>query len=472
MGAAKVVVGSQLTARERRAIIGLVVVTMMFNGFTVTLMSVALPTVARTCHVTVAQANWIVLAFAIVAATVITMGARFLRRWGLKRLMVVACGCMAAGGLVGFLAANYISIMVARLLHAVAAGLLYPTASTVIMKVASADRRTFALSLKTAAGGIGFAASPFLSGLALTHFGLGAMFLPTAVMGAACLVGTVLWVRPIGEREASPRPIDLPSAGLAFIGLGCLMFGISEINHGLPVAAGLMAVGAAALGLFAWRQRGLAVPLLNLRPLASRPFLVGVLLVMFSSFAEHALRLTVPLYLEGAAGFTASAAGLFMLAPQLTYAGSALVTGKIVDKRGIWPVVPVGFAIIVGGLGALWALAAGTMVLALLAVVLVILAGVGTETAPNREVALASLDDDLLAAGSSLSSVCVQLASALSSALLVGFFTNEVAAQTRVGVAEAVAYESGFEATMLMALAIEAVMLVVAILYARKHRRR
>lgn len=462
----------KLTARQRRAIIGLIVVTMMFNGFTVTLMSVALPAVARTCRVSVAQANWIVLAFAIVAATVITMGARVLHRWGLKRLMLAACGCMAVGGLVGFLAEGYVGIMAARLLHAMAAGLLYPTASTVIMKVALADRRTFALSLKTAAGGIGFAASPFLSGLVLTHFGVGAMFLPTAVMGAGCLVGTLLCVHPIGEREASPRPIDLPSAGLAFIGLGCLMFGISEINHVLPMAAGLMTAGAVALGLFARRQQGLAVPLLNLRPLVNRTFLVGVLLVMFSSFAEHALRLTVPLYLEGAAGFTASAAGLFMLAPQLAYAGSALVTGKIVDKRGIWPVVPAGFAIIVIGLGMLWALAAGKVVVALLAVVLVILVGVGAETAPDRETALASLDDDMLAAGSSLSSVCVQLASALSSALLVGFFTNEVAAQTHAGVAEAAAYGSGFEATMLMALAIEAVMLVVAIVYARKHRRR
>lgn len=80
MGGAKAVATPQLTAGERRAIIGPIVITMMFNGFTVTLMSVALPAVARTCQVTVAQANWIVLAFAIVAATVITMGARFLHR--------------------------------------------------------------------------------------------------------------------------------------------------------------------------------------------------------------------------------------------------------------------------------------------------------------------------------------------------------------------------------------------------------
>lgn len=460
-----------LSPRDGRAVIGVIVAAMMFNGFMVTLMSVALPAVARAYGVTVAQANWVVLVFAIVAATVITMGARLLHRWGLKRLMVVACGCMAAGGIVGFLAVNYAGIMAARVLHACAAGLLYPTASTSIMKAAPSDRRTFSLSLKTAAGGIGFAASPFLSGLVLTHFGVNAMFLPTAVMGLGCLVASVVFVKPIGERDAALKPIDVPSALLAFVGLGCAMFGISEINHALAVALPLLAVGAAVLGLFAWRQRGLAVPLLNLRPLANRTFLVGVLLVMFSSFAEHALRLTVPLYLGGAAGFTASAAGLFMLLPQLAYAGSAMVAGKIVDRRGIWPLVPAGFAIIVAGLAALWGLAEGKVVAALLVVVFVILAGVGTETAPNREVALAALDAEALAAGSSISSVFVQLASALSSALLVGFFTNEVAAQTHAGASEAAAYVGGFQDVMLMALAIEAVMLVAAVLYARKHRR-
>lgn len=472
MEAAKGVGAAALSPRDRRAIIGVIVATMMFNGFVVTLMSVALPDVARAYRVSLAQANWIVLAFAIVAATVITMGARLLHRWGLRRLMTVACACMAAGGLVGFLAASYAGVMAARLLHAVSAGLLYPTASTSIMRAAPADRRTFALSLKTAAGGIGFAVSPFLSGLILTHFGVGAMFLPTAVMGMLCLVGTVLFVRPIGEREAAPRPIDVPSALLSFVGLGCAMFGISELHHTLAVALPLLAAGGVVLGLFAWRQRGLATPLLNLRPLSNGTFLAGVLLVMFSSFAEHALRLTVPLYLEGAAGFTAAAAGLFMLVPQLAYAGSAMVAGKIVDRRGIWPLVPAGFAVIVAGLAALWGLAVGKMAPALLAVVFVILAGVGTETAPNRETALASLDADALAAGSSISSVFVQLASALSSALLVGFFTNEVAAQTHAGMAEPAAYVAGFEATMLMALAIEAVMLVVAVVYARKHRAR
>ena len=480
-----------LSPRDGRAVIGVIVAAMMFNGFMVTLMSVALPAVARAYGVTVAQANWVVLVFAIVAATVITMGARLLHRWGLKRLMVVACGCMAAGGIVGFLAVNYAGIMAARVLHACAAGLLYPTASTSIMKAAPPDRRTFSLSLKTAAGGI--AASPFLSGLVLTHFGVNAMFLPTAVMGLGCLVASVVFVKPIGERDAALKPIDVPSALLAFVGLGCAMFGTPEINHALAVALPLLeiaagsgcgfalvhfagsgefkTVGAAVLGLFAWRQRGLAVPLLNLRPLANRTFLVGVLLVMFSSFAEHALRLTVPLYLEGAAGFTASAAGLFMLLPQLAYAGSAMVAGKIVDRRGIWPLVPAGFAIIVAGLAALWGLAEGKVVAALLVVVFVILAGVGTETAPNREVALAALDAEALAAGSSISSVFVQLASALSSALLVGFFTNEVAAQTHAGASEAAAYVGGFQDVMLMALAIEAVMLVAAVLYARKHRR-
>ncbi len=461
-----------VSPRDGRAIIAVIVITMMFNGFMVTLMSVALPTIARTYHVSVAQANWIVLAFAIVAATVITMGARFLQRWGLKRLMIVATGCMAAGGIVGTLATDYFGIMAARLLHAIAAGLLYPTASTSIMRAAPPERRTFSLSLKTAAGGIGFALSPFLSGLILTRFGVNAMFLPTAAMGLLCLIGSILFVKPIGEKLTTPQPIDVPSALLAFVGLGCAMFGISELNHQLVIALPLMVGGCAVLGLFAHRQSRLNVPLLDLRPLADKTFLVGVLLVMFSSFAEHALRLTMPLYLEGAVGLAASAAGLFMLAPQLAYAASAMVAGKIVDRHGIWPLVPIGFAIIVAGLAALWGLAEGRAIVALLAIVFVILAGVGTETAPNRETALAHLSPDQLAAGSSISSVFVQLASALSSALLVGYFTNDVAAHVHEGMVEANAYVSGFESTMAIALVIEAIMLLVAILYARRARKR
>ena len=457
-----------LSHRDAVAMVVVIIVTMFCNGFMVTIMSVALPAVAHAFHVTVAQANWIVLVYTIVAATMITMGARLLHRFGIRAVMVTATALMAAGGIVGVLAADFWAVMGARVLQALAAGLLYPTASTCIMRIAPTDRRAFWLSLNTAFGGIGFAISPFVSGVILTHGGLHLMFLPTAVAGVLCLAANALIMRPIGERDATPAPIDAASVGLAFVGLAAFMFGISELNHALPVALGLMAAGAIVLALFAARQHRLAAPLLNLRPLLTPAFTVGVLLLMFGSLAEHTVRLTVPLFLEGAAGFAASAAGAFMLIPQLAYAGVALVGGKLTDRYGIWPIVPAGFALIAGGLAVVLALSGMHPTIPLLVATFVILAGVGFEIAPNRATALAALPDDELAAGSSISSILVQLASSLSSALLVGYFSTEMAAGVREGLAEAAAYTMGFQHTLVIAIAIEAFMLVVAVVYTRR----
>ncbi len=453
-------------------VISVVVLTKFFVGFVVTLMSIALPGVAKDFHVSVAEANWIVLIYAIVAATIITTGARFLHKFGFKILMFTATGCMALGGVIGFFAANYMLLILARIFHAISAGLIYPTANTAIMKVASKKNRTFALSLSTAAGGFGFALSPFLSGLILTNFGVNAMFLPTAFMGILCFVASIFLVHPIGERESKSAKVDALSVVLAFFGLGFLMFGISEINHQILLAFMLIGVGVVLLLIFAHRQNHLAVPLLNLTPLTNKVFLVGILLLMFSSLAEHALRLVMPLYLEGAVSFTASEAGLFMLGPQLAYAISAMIAGKLNDRFGVWPLVPAGFAVIVVGLITIWALADASVntVMLLMVIVLVVLGGVGSEGAPTREVAYSSLEEKTLAAGSAISSVFVQIASALSSALMVGFFTNDVAAKVKTGISEKVAYASGFEATMLLTIGIEVVVFIVSIVFALKNK--
>ncbi|MCI2242355.1 MFS transporter [Adlercreutzia faecimuris] len=459
-----------LTRRQANAMTAVIIATMFCNGFMITLMSVALPGVAREFHVTVAQANWVILVFTIVGATLIAMGARLLHRWGIRVIMGLATGLMAAGGLVGLLAQDYGMVMAARVLQASAAGLLFPTASTCLIKIAPPGRRAFNLSLFTACGGVGFAISPFVSGLLLTRFGVNAVFAPTVVAGAACCVASLLVMRPIGERRPDAASVDLPSIPLIFAGMGALMFGISEINHQLPVALALIAAGVAVTGLFAWRQRRLAVPLLSLRPLADRAFVIGIMLLMFGSLAEHAVRLTLPLYLEGAAGFTASDAGLFMLLPQLAYSAVALLGGKLTDKHGIWPVVPIGFAVITAGFAVVLGASGPLLLVPLMIAVVFILGGVGVENSSNRAAALESLDAEHLAAGASIASVSIQLASSLSSALLVGTMSNEVAANVHAGMAEAAAYAGAFGHTVVIMIVIEAVMLAVSLAYAWRRR--
>lgn len=449
----------------------IVIIAVMFcNGFMITLMSVTLPEVSRTFHVPVSMANWIILAFTIIGATMIAMGARLLHRWGVKVIFCLATALMAVGGLVGSLAQDYWMLMAARVLQAGAAGLLFPSASTALLKIAPEGKRALWLSLFTAFGGIGFAVSPFVSGLLLTHFGVGAVFIPTAVAGALCCVASFFAIKPIGEKDPAGTSLDALSVVLIFAGLASLMFGISELNRNLLLSLGMMAAGCVILGLFAWRQQCIPVPLLSLAPLHNKAFLAGILLLMFGSLAEHAVRLTMPLYLEGAVGFDASQAGLFMLLPQLTYSGIAMVAGRVTDKHGIWPIVPLGFLVISTGFAVVFGLAELKLVIPLLIACVFILGGVGFENSPNRATALEALDAQHLAAGASIASVAIQLASSLSSSLLVGSFSNEMEALVHSGVAEGTAYVTGFQHTVLIMVVIEAAMLILAAFYTWRHR--
>ncbi len=461
---------ASLSPHDTRAMTIVIIAVMFCNGFMITLMSVTLPEVSRTFHVPVSMANWVILAFTIIGATMIAMGARLLHRWGVKVIFCLATALMAVGGLVGSLAQDYWMLMAARVLQAGAAGLLFPSASTALLKIAPEGKRALWLSLFTAFGGIGFAVSPFVSGLLLTHFGVGAVFIPTAVAGALCCVASFFAIKPIGEKDPAGTSLDALSVVLIFAGLASLMFGISELNRNLLLSLGMMAAGCVILGLFAWRQHCIPVPLLSLAPLHNKAFLAGILLLMFGSLAEHAVRLTMPLYLEGAVGFDASQAGLFMLLPQLAYSGIAMVAGRVTDKHGIWPIVPLGFLVIATGFAVVFGLAELKLVIPLLIACVFILGGVGFENSPNRATALEALDAQHLAAGASIASVAIQLASSLSSSLLVGSFSNEMEALVHSGVAEGTAYVTGFQHTVLIMVVIEAAMLILAAFYTWRHR--
>ncbi len=462
------VVASGLSRHDSIAMTWTIILTMFCNGFMITLMSVTLPDVSKQFHVSVAQANWIILAFTIVGATMIAMGARFLHRWGVKAIFCTATALMCVGGLVGFFAVDFWMVMAARILQACASGLLFPSASTALIKIVEPGKRAFNLSLFTAFGGVGFAISPFVAGLLIANFNVNAVFIPTAIVGILCCIASAITMKPIGEREADATHIDPFSVVLIFVGLACFMFGISEINHKLMTALILICVGALVLILFAIRQRNLKTPLLDLSPLANKSFMAGVMLLMFGSLAEHAVRLTAPLYLEGAVSFDASQAGLFMLLPQLAYSGVSLFAGKVTDKHGIWPIVPLGFLVISLGFIGFFVFAELRYVVPLLVIAIFILAGVGFVSSPNRATALEALNAEQLAAGASIASVAIQLASSLSSALLVGTLSNRADALIHAGTARDAAYVAGFQEAVIIMVIIEIAMLVFSAFYTHR----
>ena len=345
--------------KEARAQLPLLLACSFAASFAQSMMNIALPQVADEFGVTLSTANWLVTGYMVVAATSIALAAFLLRRLGLRTVFFIGCGALALGSGLALFAPNFWVLLAGRLVQAVCTGLFYSAVTSFIMANSDPARRGTHLALNSGTVAAGLAVSPVVSGLVLTGFGRHALFaLPLAL---AVLLLAVGFFR---LREVGPRGTGAVDPLSVVLGLGALVYGLGEVFRDPLPSLAVLAAGVAVLGLFAWRQLVLKDPLLNLRLLGNLGFAVGELLVMLGMMASFSLSILLPLYYEGALGFSAFLAGALLAGPVLANALSDVVGGRLLDRWGIWPLVPCGFALTALGL-AVVALAAGRPLLAL-----------------------------------------------------------------------------------------------------------
>ena len=81
------------------AMMALMLGSNLLASFNQSLMNIALDATATQFNISLSQANWLVLGFTIVAATVITMAASLLKRFGIRKVMMFGYATSLVGSL-------------------------------------------------------------------------------------------------------------------------------------------------------------------------------------------------------------------------------------------------------------------------------------------------------------------------------------------------------------------------------------
>ena len=438
-------------------------------SFGQSMMSIALPEVAERFSVTLSMANWLVAGYLVVAATTVTLAAFLLRRFGLRKVFFVGTGAMAAGSCLALFAPDFLTLLGCRFVQAVCTGLFYPTVTSMIMTTSRKESLGTHLAMNSGIIALGLAISPVASGLALTYFGWRAMFALPLALAVALFAFGFFRLRDVGNREHISA--DIISVVLSLVGLSSLVYGLSEFTHDFVPAALALGISAIVLGLFVWRQLALKTPLLNLRPLGHPRFALGLTLVMVGTMISFSLSVLLPLYFEGARGHTAFFAGMLLLGPVLVNAACSIAGGRLFDKRGIWPMVPLGFSVVLTGLTAVFFAAENMLVVLVVAACALAYAGLGFVVSPSKTTALDQLPSELYPHGAAINSTFTQIASALGPSLFVGVLSSDVLKATAAGLSKAEAYAAGFSHTLTIAIGIAVAGLVLAFFFARAIQR-
>ena len=438
-------------------------------GFNENLVNMALMSIMGDFGVESVTAQWLVTGYMIVATIVVMCMAFLYRRFHLRTLFFAASALSFAGSAMGLVANGFEMLFAARLVQAVGTGIFIPLMMNTIVAVTPKNKLGTYLSIGGCTITFGPALAPVVCGALVTTFGWHSIFV-VPMVAMAILFG--LGLRFVKNLETSEAHLDVLSVVLAAVLLTALSLGLVQLTIDVPLALGSLATSALLSVAFVVRQLRCSHPLIDLEPLRNRAFWPALLLATVSMISMFSMSVLLPLYFEGAAGMTALSAGLVILVPVLANAGTTLLGGRIMDKRGEWPLLPLGFGAIALGFIAL-ALAGPTLSIPVVfAAALLMYVAVGFVFSPSQTAGLRTLPPQQNPFGVALMTTVVQIAACVGPSLYIGIMSTGQIAAVAQGASASQAAAEGFSLAMLVASGVAAAGFVLSFLYARAARKR
>lgn len=308
--------------------------------------NVAVPALSRHFGLGQEQVQWAVTGFMGAMTVAMLPTPWLLDRIGFRRCFLGAILTLAVASVGGSLAPTFPLVVAARIVQGAAAGMLQPLGTLAVM-------RLFPVEVQGRASGVlGFgivlapAVAPAMGGVLLDHFGWQAIFLinlPLCLV--AGLAGVFLLPAP---REIQRRSFDWFGVGLLGLLSVALVEGVASLQHSGPLAPwtlGQFAVALLAIGAFVWHGRRSPSPIVSLDLFRERSFAMGALVFFIYGFGLYASTYLIPVFLQSALGFSATAAGMALAPSGLVLAVTIPIAGRLADRHSPQWITVAGLAL-------------------------------------------------------------------------------------------------------------------------------
>jgi MFS family permease len=411
-----------------------------------TIVNVALPSMQRSLHMTLAELEWVVAGYALTFAAFMLTGGKLADLLGRRLIFMVglvvftgaslACGFAPSGGfLIG-----------ARVVQGLGAALMNPATLSIITATFPARQRGTAIGIWAGVSALALAIGPLVGGVLSEHVNWNWIFFINVPVGIVGLLATPILIDESRDMSLHQRP-DVPGLVASGIGLFALTYGFIEANnYGWSSARilGAFAVAAVALAAFV---------LLEFRQRAPMLF-VG--LAMFGVFFY------VSIYVQQVLGFSPVQAGATFLPMTLLVILLAPQTGRLADRFGSRWLVGGGMLLL--SLSLFWYSLLGTHETFWTILPGLILGGVGMSATmtPTTAAAMSSVPVDKAGVGSAVLNSMRQVGGSLGIAVMGAIIASVSASALEAGDSRPVAFVHGFHD----ALRVGAVILVAGAIVA------
>jgi EmrB/QacA subfamily drug resistance transporter len=297
---------------SEKAAVGVVFTAAVFmSALDTTIVNVALPTIGRGFAVAPTAVDGISVAYLVSLALFMPVSGWLGDRFGGKRILLTATVVFTVASALCGAATSLGELVAFRALQGVGGGMMTPVGMAMLFRAFPPGERLRASSLLVLPTTLGPASGPVLGGLLVSELSWRWVFWVNIPIGAAAVAFGAVFLRH--RAEDRPGRFDLAGFLLSGVGLGLLMYGVSEgpnAGWSSPAIVSGIVAGAILLALTVLVEYRAAEPIVAVRLLGDRLFRSGTAANILMTSGFIGTLFVMSLYLQDGRGLSALAAGL------------------------------------------------------------------------------------------------------------------------------------------------------------------
>ncbi|WP_057961469.1 MFS transporter [Lentilactobacillus parakefiri] len=296
----------------------------------VTVVNVALPTMAKGFNTTFTNLQWVLNAYTLVYAVTLMIMSKLGDMYGRKKIFLWSMILFVIASAINGMAPSLFILDISRGIQAVGGAGMMSLSMALVASNFDGKERGLALGILGSIIGVSSASGPLIGGYLVEHFGWPAIFYVNVPFGILAVILTIFYVRETPS-YGKDHKIDLAGMFLSAIGLFAVIYGLI-VKEGHPHWAwvdgrvsGLIAGGIVIMAFFVWVEMRVEDPMIDIK-MFKRPHFLGTILIAFAlGSGIYAYNAFLTALMQNYIGYSAVQTGV----RQLTISAWSLVLGPV-----------------------------------------------------------------------------------------------------------------------------------------------
>ena len=394
-----------------------------------TIVSLAMPNIMDDFGITVSTAGWISTAYIIANAVFVPIWGKLGDIWGRKKVYIIGFSVFIIGSVLCSMSWNLSSMIVFRIIQAIAGSADYPTAMAIIaVTFRDGKERAQALGLWSTSFAAAAVFGPLIGGPLVDNFGWPSVFWINLPVGIIGLIMAMIFVHESRDEEA-PKNFDLAGALALGSALASLVLILEKgVDWGWTSTAAWVcyAVTAASTILFIKLEKRAKDPIVDMKFFKNSIFM-GALINNFIIFlGMMTVMYLVPIYVQTFMGLNATETGILFMPMAFAMMIASPIGGQFNKPKQVPWIIAISTTIAMLGMSMFSGLEARSTKLDIIIPIVIMAFGMGLGMAQRTNLVSVAVPKEEIGSASSVLALARNIAGAFGIAIAGTVLSNAV----------------------------------------------